>query len=138
MKAKNVHGLWTLTFENRLLYSKVDGAINSEASEIWFKEMNEMIRSSREGFDKPWVALIDARDWELAPPDFWEATNFLVNWMSEHNCLLYALIFSNKVQRFAVEQGFNNQPILQYFFDYDEAFQICLDKLKEVEGPSMG
>lgn len=137
MTEKNVHGLWTLTFENRLLYSKVDGSTNSEASEIWFKEMNELISASPEGFDKPWVALIDCRDWELAPPDFWEATNVLINWMSEHNCLLYALIFSNKVQRFAVEQGFNNQPILRYFFDYDEAFKYCLDKLNAAEESSV-
>ena len=133
MKQRNIHGRWVMRLEGRVLYSKVTGATNKEAAQAWFEEMKQLILSSEDSDSKPWVFVDDTRDWGTAPEDFWEAANELVDWMSNHNCVFMASVFSKKLQSFSWESGFNNQSILQVFFDYDEACQTCLDKLAEAQ-----
>ncbi|MGF1740147.1 hypothetical protein L4C34_03510 [Vibrio profundum] len=129
MVQRNIHGEWNIRFEDRILYSKVVGATNDEARKAWFEELKSSIQSSQEGFSCPWVILHDLRNWDTATLDTWEGANMFVDWASEHNCLLLAIVFSKKIQHFAMSKGLNNQKVLQFFFNYDEAHQACLSKL---------
>ncbi|MGF1741453.1 hypothetical protein L4C34_10305 [Vibrio profundum] len=133
MTQRNIHGLWHMRLEGRFLYSKVTGATNKEAAQAWFDEMRQTILSSPKSDSEPWVFLDDARDWGTAPADFWETTNEVVNWMSEHNCVFIASACSKKIQSFSWEKGLNNQNIAHLFFDYDEAHQVCLDALAKAQ-----
>ncbi|MGF1742984.1 hypothetical protein L4C34_18350 [Vibrio profundum] len=131
MKERNIHGLWSMSFKDRILHSEVSGATNDEAGQAWLAELKAKVKSSKEGYSAPWVVLHDMRDWGMAPIDAWEGANSVINWVSEHHCILFAVVFSIKVQHFAFETGLKGQSIMRYYFDYEEAYQDCLDKLAE-------
>ena len=60
-------------------------------------------------------------------------TNDFVGWLSQHNCRSFSLVYSNHIQRFAADKGIINQDIMRIYFDYDEAYQTCLDKLAQAQ-----
>lgn len=134
MTQRNIHGEWTMSFENRILYSKITGSTNKEASQAWFEEIKAYVLASSSGDIQPWVILNDARLWDMAPQDVSDTNERIANWMKEHHCLCHCLIFSNKVQSFGPKKEISNRGFYQYFFDYDEAYQTCLDKLAEAQG----
>ncbi|MGF1739992.1 hypothetical protein L4C34_02710 [Vibrio profundum] len=123
-----------MSFENRLLHSEITGASNKEAAQAWFEQMKGLVLSSPEGDTQPWVLLTDSREWGVASQDAWEAINELTDWMCEHNCVLSAVVFSNKIQHYSADQGLNEQQILRFFFDYDEAYQACISALSKARG----
>ncbi|MGF1742329.1 hypothetical protein L4C34_14850 [Vibrio profundum] len=81
----------------------------------------------------PWVAISDNRQWDLSTPDSEGEMNNIVDWMQEHNCISFAIVFSNQLQEFGAEKKLNDQSILNFSFDYDEAYQECLNKLAEAQ-----
>lgn len=131
MKPRNIHGLWTIRFENRILYSQITGATNDEATQAWFAELQANVEASSEGYTTPWVILNDLTQWGTTTLDTWENANVIVDWFAEHKCVLSALVFSKKFQQFAMSSGLNDQSIIQYYFDYEQAHQACLKKLAE-------
>lgn len=136
MAQKNIHGDWSMSFENRILKSEVRGATNAEAARIWLKEAEEYVLSSPEGETTPWVVLNDCRQWNTTALDAWQDHNAVIDWARSHHCVWFATIFSKKIQRFAADNGFQSQQILHFYFDYDEAHQACLDKLREAHHSS--
>ncbi|MGF1741425.1 hypothetical protein L4C34_10165 [Vibrio profundum] len=131
---RNIHGNWATKFENRILFSKVDGSTNHEQSLAMFKDIQHQVLSAHPDGLEAWVALTDARDWGLATEDSWESTNRVIDWMREHQCVFLAVAFSKQLQTYAAEQGFVNEGgVIQYFYDYDEAYQACLNKLKQIK-----
>ena len=132
MAQRNIHGEWTMSFENGILRTKVVGATNAEAGEAWLNELQTLLRTSTEGTAKPWVMFADNRQWDISPLDARQANNALVDWMSHHNCVLCVFVLSKKLQEFALESQINQKGMMQIFFDYDKAYQACLDKLVEV------
>ncbi|MGF1742983.1 hypothetical protein L4C34_18345 [Vibrio profundum] len=133
MTQRNIHGNWTMTFEDGLLCSKIKGATNKEASQAWFGEMAHIVDSYQANEPIPWAALIDARDWEMASMDMWEANNELVDWMEKHNCVLFLFILAKKMQKFAIETQIDSLEIIRFSFDYAQAYQTCQAKLKEAQ-----
>ncbi|MCL9781875.1 hypothetical protein M9194_10590 [Vibrio sp. S4M6] len=133
MANRNIHGNWTMSFEDRLLQSKVDGAFNIEGNLAWLEEVKSLVGSSKGGNTKPWVAFVDGRGWDMSPDDATESTNEMINWMADNNCALLAILHSNRVQRYAAKQRTSGQGIIQFFFDYDEAYQASIDKLQELQ-----
>ncbi|MGF1743277.1 hypothetical protein L4C34_19960 [Vibrio profundum] len=133
MVGRTVHGEWDMKFEGRILRSKLSGSTNKEAVQVWFDEMYQLLYSSPDKDLVPWCALMDARDWGMAPLDAWEANNQLINWMSQHNCVLFSAVFSKKIQLFSAENGFDTQGIVEFFFDYGKAYQACLYKLAKTQ-----
>ncbi|MGF1742981.1 hypothetical protein L4C34_18335 [Vibrio profundum] len=129
MTKRNVHGLWTISFEERILHTKVTGATNTETGQVWLEEMQELLFSSQGSDSLPWVVLNDCRHWDTCSLDAWDYYNEMITWMSEHHCIFYAFVFSNKIQGFAAEKWFDANDILNYFFDYEEAHQACLNAL---------
>lgn len=77
---------------------------------------------------RPWVCLVDARDWKLSPQDAWRAANELTSWMYQNHCALMAIVLSNKMQQFSFDKELSHSDIL-FSFDYDEAHQSCLNAL---------
>ncbi|MGF1742454.1 hypothetical protein L4C34_15485 [Vibrio profundum] len=122
-----------MNFENRVLFSKMTGSTNREASLVWFDEIQEKVHSSEGGVTEPWVIFLDSRDWVGASLDAWEVNNQITDWVSSHGCVYEAIVLSKKMHVYAAKTELNDQPILHYFFDYDEAYQGCLDKLFEVQ-----
>ncbi|MGF1741799.1 hypothetical protein L4C34_12115 [Vibrio profundum] len=131
MKPLNAHGQWTLDFKNRILLTKVSGTTNKEASQQWLVGTKELVQLSENRYDIPWVVLNDARDWEMAALDSWEATNEVIDWLSDNNCILFAIVFSKKIHKFALEMGLKHQGIVVLFDDYDNAYQACLNSLEK-------
>ncbi|MGF1741003.1 hypothetical protein L4C34_07975 [Vibrio profundum] len=43
MTQRNIHGLWTMSFENRFLITEVQGATNKEAAQAWFNERKRFV-----------------------------------------------------------------------------------------------
>lgn len=129
MTSRNIHGHWTMNFSAQTLYSKLTGPTNREAGDAWFEEMKQNILTSPNGDSLPWVSINDCRDWNMSSLDSWEANNTTVEWMYEHNCVLLTIVFSKKIHRYAFEKGLNDQHIVRFFYDYDEAYQACQDKL---------
>ena len=43
MVSRNIHGLWSMHFEERILYSKITGGINTEMSMAWFEDMKHHV-----------------------------------------------------------------------------------------------
>ncbi|MGF1739958.1 hypothetical protein L4C34_02530 [Vibrio profundum] len=76
--------------------------------------------------------MIDFRDWGITSLDTWGDASDNIAWMSENQCILLVNVFSKKIQHFAMEKGIINKDIVQFFFDYDEAYQACLDKLADL------
>ncbi|MGF1741741.1 hypothetical protein L4C34_11825 [Vibrio profundum] len=130
MTQRNIHGNWTMNFENRILQSKITGSTNTELSQAWFEDMKCHLSSSEDNYMTPWVNLFDFRDWDLTTIDSFGNANDNIHWMSENNCILLAFVFSKKMQHFAMEKGLSNNGIVRFFFDYGEAYQACLDKLE--------
>ncbi|WP_432579695.1 hypothetical protein [Vibrio sinus] len=120
-----------MSFEKRLLYAENVGATNRELGVAWFNELQKHIESSPEQYSTPWVLLNDCRQWDLASEDAWEVYNSVVAWMAEHNCVLLAFLVTNRIQNFAIKNGFHEHGIEKVFFDYDEAYQACLDALAQ-------
>lgn len=133
MAQRNIHGEWTMSFENRFLRSKVMGATNQEASIAWFEEMKDRLFHSAEGDSTPWVILVDSRTWELGPDDIWDTNNEIFAWSIRHNCVLFSVVYSNAIQKFASVKGLETDCTMQISFDYDEAYQTCLDKLAQAQ-----
>ncbi|MGF1741742.1 hypothetical protein L4C34_11830 [Vibrio profundum] len=133
MKQRNIHGLWSMHFEGRVLYSEVTGATNKEAAQTWFDEMKQTIISSPESDITPWVYLLDCSKWIGTSLDSWETNNTIADWLFEHNCLFHAVVMPGRLQEFAVKTQMHNTSIIQVFFDYDKAHQACLDKLAQAQ-----
>ncbi|MGF1743297.1 hypothetical protein L4C34_20070 [Vibrio profundum] len=133
MTKRNIHGAWTIRFEDRILYSKVIGATNKEAAESWFEEVRQHITFSYSNCIEGWVFINDARQWDLSSPDFWEGANKAIEWMCNHNCIFMALVHSKQIQNFVTEKELDGHGVVHLFFDYDEAYQACLDKLAEAK-----
>ena len=131
MPPRNIHGLWIITFEQRLIHSEVAGPSNKEMANAWFDEVKQNVESSPQGYAAPWAILHDCRKWDLASPDMWGSVNTMIDWLAEHNCVLAVLVFSKKIQHFAAEHGFNDQEIVQFSYDFDQALQNCKEKLSE-------
>lgn len=129
MKQLNIHGQSTMNFENQILHSKVTGSTNKELSIVWFEDMKRCVLSSTYGDREPWVTLTDARGWEMASPDIEEVTNTTIEWATNHNCLLFGILLSKNIQKFAMEKEFGEHSIVRFFFSADEAKQACLDIL---------
>ncbi|MCL9780231.1 hypothetical protein M9194_02145 [Vibrio sp. S4M6] len=134
MVGRNVHGSWTMSFEDRILKTKVTGATNAEAAKIWLLEAKELVLSSSEADSTPWGVLNDCREWGTSGLDDWESHNQTVDWLTRHNCVIFALVLASKIQHYSVEHGFVNQSIVNIFSDYDEAYQACLNKLSDLNG----
>ncbi|MGF1743176.1 hypothetical protein L4C34_19380 [Vibrio profundum] len=133
MTQRNIHGIWTMYFENRILHTKVTGSFNREGTQAFFDEMQSLLFSSKKGDAVPWAMLNDARDWELAALDAWDAGNEGINWMNDHNCVLFSVVYSVKVHTAITKKGIDNQDILQYHYDYNEAYQACIDALAKAQ-----
>lgn len=131
MIQRNIHGDFTMTFENRLLNVESWGATNRELGLAWFDCMQKCVESSPEKYTTPWAALNDCRQWDIASLDSWETYNEVVSWMSDHNCVLLSFLVNRKIQEFAINNGYKDKSILKVYFDYDEAYQACLNKLAE-------
>lgn len=132
MKHKNIHGSWTVRFENRVLYTKFVGLTNLEASVKYNEEMQSLILSSSEADRTPWVGLTDCREWEGAPQDSGEEADQVLDWAYQHNCIFVAIVFDKKIQQFIAESNSNSKAFSPYF-DYDEARQACLSKLAKAK-----
>ncbi|MGF1743274.1 hypothetical protein L4C34_19945 [Vibrio profundum] len=133
MTPRNIHGEWSMSFENRFLHVESFGATNRELGIAQMNELQKHLESSSEKYSTPWVILNDYRRWQLASQDAWETYNSIVTWMSEHNCVFLAFVITNQMQNFALEKGLHTDEILQFFFDYNKAYQTCLDKLSEAQ-----
>ncbi|MGF1741458.1 hypothetical protein L4C34_10330 [Vibrio profundum] len=132
MTQRNIHGDWTMSFEKRVVLAKTIGSINAEACVAWLDEMKDKIQSSPEGYTTPWVLLTDSRDWEGGSPESWANIDDILSWMFSHNCIFNAVVVNKKLQIWAGETNLNNQ-YYKVFYDYDEAYQTCLDKLAEAQ-----
>ncbi|MGF1743179.1 hypothetical protein L4C34_19395 [Vibrio profundum] len=93
MAQRNVHGKWTISFDDRILKTQVTGATNTEAGQLWMEQMQELLFSSLGADAIPWVVLNDCRHWTTGSLEAWEKYNEMLTWMSEHNCIFYAFIF---------------------------------------------
>lgn len=132
MTLRAIHGEWSLSFKNGLLHSEVKGITNSSASQAWFDEVKVLLK----GHTAPWGAIIDCREWSLAALDAWEVNNNATEWFCANNCVIEAIVFSTKIHRFALENGFSEQSmasIVKLYSDYDEAYQACLTTLDKVQ-----
>lgn len=125
---KNIHGSWSMTFKNRVLRSKTLGQTNSEAVVQYFEEVKSIVLSSPDGDSIPWVAINDLRDWEGMTPESGNESDRLVSWAFEHNCVLAVTVMSIKLQKYMVELSKESRKVT-VVFDYDEGYQLCLDKL---------
>ncbi|MGF1742982.1 hypothetical protein L4C34_18340 [Vibrio profundum] len=132
MTRRNVHGDWTVKFENRILYNEGHGAGNKEGAVTWLEEVEEMVLSSPESDKTPWVILSDIRDWEGFSLDAWGSLDDIQEWMLAHNCVFIAVLVSTKLMEFATTTNAKVQKFTIYY-DYDEAHQACLDKLAEAQ-----
>ncbi|MGF1743280.1 hypothetical protein L4C34_19975 [Vibrio profundum] len=134
MIQRNIHGEWAFTFEGRLMTTKLVGQSNREASLAWFKDMKSNLLSSPESDRSPWVLLFDCTEWLLGPEDIADTNNKIMTWMTSHNLVFEAAVFSYKLQEFAIDQqDFDTKSVLHYFYDYDEAYQACLNKLADFQ-----
>lgn len=129
MVQRNIHGEWSISFTHRLCLAKISGETNEEGSKAYFNELQEHLFLSPESDTTHWSYLLDCRDWSGASLDTWEANNSIMDWLIEHNCCLHALVMKGDLQVYAVEKYMNQKGIIQYYFNYDEAYQACLDKL---------
>ncbi|MGF1743185.1 hypothetical protein L4C34_19440 [Vibrio profundum] len=134
MTQRNIHGEWTMSFENRFLHSEVTGPTNTEAALAWFEEMKKLVSTSS-GTCTPWVLLIDSRNWETSPQEQWDSNNVIITWTKENDCCFLAVVYSNKIQEYSAKTGLDAKNTSHHviFFDYDEAYQTCLDKLAEAQ-----
>ncbi|MGF1739892.1 hypothetical protein L4C34_02200 [Vibrio profundum] len=129
MVNKNIHGNWTMSFDDRFLHSEVIGSTNTETSMAWFEELKQRLLNSTDQDTVPWVALVDSRRWNIGPAELWDANNVLIKWCSEHNCIFFAVVYANKLQEFSAKQGIDPESTMQIFFNYDEALKECQHKL---------
>ncbi|MGF1739473.1 hypothetical protein L4C34_00030 [Vibrio profundum] len=132
MKQRNIHGVWDMSFENHCLHCRFTGATNESAANAWFDDMKHHVLSSPDKGKLPWVILSDMREWGISSLDAWDKNNENAEWMMKHGCIYISMVFSKKLQKFSVEQGFNNLQPFQFFSDYDEAKQSCIDKLASI------
>lgn len=128
MANRNIHGHWSMTFENRFLLSKSIGATNAEHSVAFLKELKKLVLSSPEGVTTPWILINDAREWEGLSLDAGEQNDKITEWVQQNNCIFFAVVMDNKLQKFTTDSALSNQTFT-VFFDYDEAYQACKDKL---------
>ncbi|MGF1743289.1 hypothetical protein L4C34_20025 [Vibrio profundum] len=133
MAKRNIHGEWTIRLDDRFLYSDVVGSTNTEASLAYLEELKQTILTSPGGVKSPWVILHDGRRWEMSSADAKVGNDAITDWCKEHQCMLFAIVLENSMQRFASEIVFKEQSILKFYFDYDEAYQACLDALAEAK-----
>lgn len=131
MTQHNIHGDFTMTFENRLLDTATWGATNSELGFAWFNSMKKHLDSSQEKYSVPWVIINDLSRWEMSSTDSWDVYDDVVSWVDENNCLLIAFVVKNQVHSFALRKIFPKQSIVGVFSSYAEAHQACLEKLAE-------
>ncbi|MGF1742172.1 hypothetical protein L4C34_14010 [Vibrio profundum] len=132
MTQRNIHGVFTMTFDNRVLDSKVVGETNKELSLEWFEELQRLLFSSSEGDTLPWALLHDCSQWIGSSMDAWEANNTITDWMIERNCVFSAIVVPGQLQHFVVEKEIKNQEITHFFTNREKAYQACLDKINEV------
>lgn len=136
MPQRNIHGDWTMTFEGRILKSKLIGATNSEAGIAWLEDLKSNILRSPERTDTPWVGLIDFRDWQGTSLDSINQYQVATNWATQHGAIMCACVISKELQGYSLKQlnEHMSDDFNRYFFDYDEAYQACLNKLAEDQG----
>ena len=133
MTERNIHGNWTMSFESRVFIAKVIGATNKEAGQQFVKDMQEIVLSSAESDCAPWVFINDGRLWEMDSMDTDDIYREFMSWLSAHNCVYYALVFSKKIQKFAMDERVGEESSIQFYFDYEEAHRDCLQKLAEAQ-----
>lgn len=126
---RNIHGVWDLSFNDGILVTKVLGATNEEAGKAWFEEVNRCVLSPEGAASEPWASISDLRQWDMAPEEVWEESRQFVTWFAEHNCVFFTFVFSKKIQAFAPQQALKDYPMVGFFFDYDEAYRECANKL---------
>ncbi|MCL9780767.1 hypothetical protein M9194_04855 [Vibrio sp. S4M6] len=131
MKSRNIHGEWSISFENRILHCVGSGAFNAEASAAFFQEVKNTVLNSENGDSSPWVFLSDLRHWQGSSLDSWEEVDKSIEWMTKHNCVFFALVLENKLQEYAEEKHVTDRSKHQSFFDFEQAYQVCMDKLME-------
>lgn len=133
MTKRNIHGLWSMRFEKRILHSTLAGPTNKEASEAWLEDIKTLILTSQDSDLKPWVLFFDLRSWDMTSLDAWEANDDNMKWISSHSCTFFAFLLSKEVQHYAIKKGLQDQSFCRFFFNYEEAYQACLDKLTEAQ-----
>ncbi|MGF1740588.1 hypothetical protein L4C34_05825 [Vibrio profundum] len=131
-RTRNIHGDWTMSYEDQILKSTLIGAFNQEANLSWFNEVKQTVTTSSRS-KKYWVALLDAQNWEMSSQGNQETNEEIMNQLMVLGCLGLYMVFSKKVQEFALKEEMQEQSFLQSFFDYDEAYQACLDVLAEAK-----
>ncbi|MGF1740288.1 hypothetical protein L4C34_04230 [Vibrio profundum] len=134
MAHRTPHGNWTMKFKGNLLHCWTSGSTNTEAALAWFEEMKRRV-SERADKDAPWAILIDCREWDICTPEQWDANNFIMTWQREHGSCFLAVVYSNKLQEYSAKIGLGDENSSYHviFFDFDEAYQACLDKLTEAQ-----
>ncbi|MGF1740494.1 hypothetical protein L4C34_05300 [Vibrio profundum] len=122
-----------MKLENQILFSEVSGVFNREGNEAWCQDAEQLLMKGSTETMEPWSVLLDCRQWGMAPPDSWDIANNFVRWMSQHNGVYLSIVFDKKIQVFAADDGFKDQTMVGFFFDYNEAYQMCEQKLRELD-----
>ncbi|MGF1740590.1 hypothetical protein L4C34_05835 [Vibrio profundum] len=136
MTQRNIHGEWSMKLEGRFLLSEVVGSTNKEAAHAWLIEVKQLITNSQGGIATPWVILLDAREWGMTMADASDDSIENVMWPLEHHCVFFAFVFSKKIHIYTAHEQLKSEiENVAYFFDFDEAYQTCLDKLAETQSP---
>ncbi|MGF1742794.1 hypothetical protein L4C34_17285 [Vibrio profundum] len=133
MTKRNIHGLWSMDFEDRILHSKLHGAANEEACLVWREQLQDKLLSSPEGDKTPWVSIIDTSgDWDGFTVESWPVINDTVVWQAEHNCALIVVVITKELHNFTHQKYVSHHEIITAANSHEEAYQICIDKLAEV------
>ena len=64
MTQRNLHGDWTMIFENRIIQTDLTGSFNQEATVVYVNEIKEHVSSSPGGLALPWGVLQNCQHWE--------------------------------------------------------------------------
>ncbi|MGF1741415.1 hypothetical protein L4C34_10115 [Vibrio profundum] len=132
MTGRNSHGRWSMEeFEGRILRYKCWGSWNAEGC----VDLLNHIKGMQDEIDKgPWGTLIDIREWELCPPEVWEAINNMVVWYNAHGLAFETLVYHSEIHRHLVSQGHETlyRPNTAFFTDYDEAHQWAKDMVTKI------
>jgi len=114
----NIHGEWRVSLVGDVLVRTVAGSFNEAGTHAVFQETLAKMPK-----DRPWVALGDARLWEMSSVASLKAIPAMRDWLFEQGCVGLAVLLPGRIRSliFQRETGAVPSENMQFFSTLEEA-----------------
>lgn len=111
------HGRYQIELHNRVVTVRFYEAWNQRTSEKMCREFQQKVAHL---ISEPWACLVDLVNWELGGPEVWEPIIEVNHWCNKNNQKLEAVVCSNAIQKYILQELQKALPNTESAFFHDE------------------